>query len=40
MKEIVTPKAVYTMGPSNHNGADARSQVIVRVVDGASKLQN
>ena len=40
MKDIVTPEAIYTMSPTNHNGADQRSQVIVRIVEGAWKLQN
>lgn len=40
MKDIVTPEAVYTMSATNHNGADSRSQVLVRIVDGAWKLQN
>ena len=39
MKDVVTPEAVFTMSPTNHNGADQRSQVLVRVVDGAWKLQ-
>jgi branched-chain amino acid transport system substrate-binding protein len=38
MKDVVTPEAVYTMSPTNHNGADQRSQVLVRVVNGAWKL--
>jgi branched-chain amino acid transport system substrate-binding protein len=40
MKDVVTPEAIYTMSPTNHNGADQRSQVLVRIVDGAWKLQN
>ncbi len=40
MKDVVTPEAIYTMSPTNHNGADQRSQVMVRIVDGAWKLQN
>jgi branched-chain amino acid transport system substrate-binding protein len=40
MKDVVTPEAVYSMGPANHNGADQRSQVLVRVVNGAWKLAN
>jgi hypothetical protein len=28
------------MSPTNHNGADQRSQVLVRVVNGAWKLVN
>lgn len=39
MKDIVTPEAVFTTTPTNHNGADQRSQVLVRIVDGAWKLQ-
>jgi branched-chain amino acid transport system substrate-binding protein len=39
MKEVVTAEAVFSMSPTNHNGSDARSQVLVRVVDGAWKLQ-
>jgi branched-chain amino acid transport system substrate-binding protein len=40
MKDVITPEAIFTMSPTNHNGADQRSQVLVRVVDGAWKLQN
>ena len=40
MKDVVTPEAVFTMSPTNHNGSDNRSQVLVRIVDGAWKLQN
>ena len=40
MKEIVTPEAVYTMSATNHNGADQRSQVLVRIVGGTWKLAN
>lgn len=40
MKEVVTPEAVFTMSPTNHNGSDQRSQVLVRIVNGAWKLQN
>lgn len=39
MKDVVTPEAVFTMSPTNHNGSDERSQVLVRIVDGAWKLQ-
>ncbi|MDB5998576.1 MAG: branched chain amino acid-binding protein [Rhizobacter sp.] len=39
MKEVVTPEAVFTMSATNHNGSDARSQVLVRIVDGAWKLE-
>jgi branched-chain amino acid transport system substrate-binding protein len=38
MKDVVTPEAVFTMSPSNHNGSDQRSQVLVQVVNGAWKL--
>ena len=38
MKNVVTPEAVYTMSPTNHNGADQRSQVLVRIVGGTWKL--
>ena len=40
MSEVITPEAVYTMSASNHNGADQRSQVLVRIVNGAWKLAN
>ena len=40
MKDIVTPEAVYTMSATNHNGADQRSQVLVRIVGGTWKLAN
>jgi branched-chain amino acid transport system substrate-binding protein len=40
MKNVVTPEAIYSMSPTNHNGADQRSQVLVRVVNGAWKLVN
>ena len=40
MKDVVTPEAIYTMSSTNHNGADERSQVMVRIVDGRWKLQN
>ena len=40
MKDVVTPEAVYTMSPTNHNGADQRSQVLVRIVNGTWKLAN
>ncbi len=39
MKEVVSPEAVFSMSASNHNGSDPRSQVLVRIVDGAWKLQ-
>ncbi|MCE9660764.1 MAG: ABC transporter substrate-binding protein [Burkholderiales bacterium] len=40
MKDVVTPEAIYSMSATNHNGADPRSQVLVRIVDGRWKLQN
>jgi len=40
MKDVVTPEAIYSMSPTNHNGADQRSQVLVRIVNGAWKLAN
>jgi branched-chain amino acid transport system substrate-binding protein len=40
MKDVVTPEAVFTMSATNHNGSDARSQVLVRIVGGAWKLAN
>ncbi len=40
MKDVVTPEAIYSMSNTNHNGADQRSQVMVRIVDGRWKLQN
>ena len=38
MKDVVTPEAIFTMSKTDHNGADQRSQVLVRVVNGAWKL--
>lgn len=38
MKDVVTPEAVFTTTPGNHNGADQRSQVLVRIVNGTWKL--
>ena len=38
MKEVVSPEGVFNMSPSNHNGLDERSQVLVRVEGGAWKL--
>ncbi len=40
MKEVVTPEAVYSTSATNHNGADQRSQVLVRIVNGTWKLAN
>ncbi len=33
-KELVLTQGVYTMGPTDHNGADRRSQVMVRIDNG------
>ena len=38
MHEVVTAEAVYTMSPTDHNGVDARSQVLVRIEGGQWKL--
>jgi branched-chain amino acid transport system substrate-binding protein len=38
MKEVVSPEGVFTMSPSNHNGLDARGQVMVKVENGKWKL--
>ena len=38
LKEIVTPEAVLNMSESDHNGVDARSQVMVRIEGGQWKL--
>jgi branched-chain amino acid transport system substrate-binding protein len=38
MKEVVSPEGVFNMSASNHNGLDARSQVIVRIDGGKWKL--
>ncbi len=38
MKDVVTAEAVFTMTPADHNGVDARSQVLVRIENGAWKL--
>jgi len=35
--ELVLTQGIYTMTPENHNGADERSQVMVRIEDGAWK---
>jgi len=35
--ELIGVSGVYTMSPSNHNGQDARSAVLVEVKDGAWK---
>ncbi len=33
--ELVVSQGVYTLSPTDHNGADERSQVMVRITDGA-----
>ncbi|MDB5759256.1 MAG: branched chain amino acid-binding protein [Burkholderia sp.] len=38
MKEVVSPEGVFNMSASNHNGLDARSQVMVKVDGGKWKL--
>ena len=38
MREVVTAEAVYTMSPTDHNGVDGRSQVMVRIENGTWKL--
>lgn len=38
MKEVVSPEGVFNMSPANHNGLDARGQVMVRIDGGKWKL--
>jgi len=38
LKETVTPEAVLNMSETDHNGVDARSQVMVRIDNGQWKL--
>ncbi len=38
MKEFVGAQGVFNLSPTDHNGVDARSQVMVRVENGAWKL--
>lgn len=38
LKETVTPEAVLNMSATDHNGVDARSQVMVRIDGGQWKL--
>jgi len=40
LKDYVGAQAVFTMTPADHNGVDARSQVMVRIEGGHWKLQN
>lgn len=39
LHEFVGAEGVYNMSPTDHNGVDARSQVLVKVVDGKWELQ-
>lgn len=34
MHEVVSPEGVFNMNPGNHNGIDARGQVMVQIKDG------
>lgn len=38
MKEVVSPEGVFNMSPNNHNGLDARGQVMVKIEGGKWKL--
>ncbi|TFW09404.1 ABC transporter substrate-binding protein [Oxalobacteraceae bacterium OM1] len=38
MKEVVSPEGVFNMTPQNHNGLDARGQVMVKIDGGKWKL--
>jgi branched-chain amino acid transport system substrate-binding protein len=38
MHEVVSPEGVFNMSPTNHNGLDARAQVMVQVEGGKWKL--
>ena len=39
LHDFVGSEGVYTMSPADHNGVDARSQVMVKIENGAWKLQ-
>ena len=39
MHEFVGAEGVFNMSPKDHNGVDARSQVLVRIENGQWKLQ-
>ena len=39
VKDFVGSEGVYSMSPSDHNGVDSRSQVMVKIENGAWKLQ-
>lgn len=38
LKDFVTAEGVFTMSPKDHNGVDARCQVLVRIENGRWKL--
>jgi branched-chain amino acid transport system substrate-binding protein len=38
MSEVVSPEGIFNMSAANHNGLDARSQVMVRIDGGKWKL--
>ncbi|CAN5831483.1 ABC transporter substrate-binding protein [soil metagenome] len=38
LKGVVTPEAVFNMSPADHNGVDARAQVMVHIEGGTWKL--
>ena len=39
LRDFVGSEGVYSMSPTDHNGVDSRSQVMVRIENGAWKLQ-
>ena len=39
LKDFVGSEGVYNMSPSDHNGVDSRSQVMVKIENGGWKLQ-
>ena len=39
LKDFVGSEGVYNMSPADHNGVDSRSQVMVKIENGAWKLQ-
>ena len=39
LKDFVGSEGVYNMSPADHNGVDTRSQVMVKIENGAWKLQ-
>ncbi len=40
LKDFTGSEGVYNMSASDHNGVDARSQVMVKIENGTWKLQN